>query len=964
MKQNSGDKKKFNIGFVIAALVVVALAVVLSIKTGGDVVPPDVKPLPIDEENNIHELVISEIMSNNKGAYVSQDNKIVDYLEIYNGTSKAINLNGYGLSDREDRVKWIFSDVYIRSGEYLVVALTGELEPGLNADFKLSSKGGEKVILTNANSKIIDAVETVALNKNNAMMRDKDGQWFVSQYGTPGFSNNEAGLEQYFQSLKGEQQGELSINEFLCRNKGNFISPAGSFDGFLELINISDHVVNLGEYTLGDNKATPFMYSFEDRLLNPGELYVVYTGYSYTEADYIGFSFEKSNGVIVLGKNGKIVEDIEYENLASGQAYIRDANGNYYNSGVVSPGYPNTPEGIAAFQKASMTTPKDLIINEVMPSNDKYMAHNGGQYYDWIELKNNSGATIKLSDYSIGKSENNLGNYQLPEVELEPGAYFILMCSGNTSLSTKTYYHADFKIGASDGLFLFKGSTLADCVYVSGVPYGYSYGRLAEGWGYLSKPTAKEDNGDGKRTIAETVKFSQSAGVYNDVKNVKVELIGEGTIYYTTDGSIPTTDSKKYTGPITLTKTTVVKARAVVSGAITSTLACASYIINENHTVPVMSVSLKPSDFTYLNQHSGTVGIERVAYAEFFEDGGSFSIPCSLACFGGNTRFHAKKSYALRFKNEYGASKLVYPVFENRDNSVYDSLVLRTGSNDWNVAYMRDILTTSLIDEYTDVDVQAYKICVVYINGNYWGLYNLREKINAAYFNEKYNISKESVNIARIDGNVTAGSKKGYNDLRSYVNTNGATSANAYKYIGEHLNLAEFCDYWIAEAYTTNNDILNCRFWNSKEYDGGRWHYIAYDFDYAWYNVNINYYTRYLTRSTGIGDGYDYENVLSRNLFKNSDFRKLWLERLSYNVANTWNTKNVLNRIDEIQKVLEPEMARNCSRWNLSKSKWESNVNDLRTYAKKRMGIMLNQTKSFFGLSNTQMKNYFGSEWK
>ena len=956
--QKNKPARKPDFMFIIVSLCAIALIVVgsLFIKREEPVIDP--ADLPVDENNNIHELVISEIMSNNSGVYLNSNNEASDYLELYNGTSKTINLHGYGLSDNETTVKWLFPDIKIQPGEYLAIGLTGRIEEGNNASFRLSSQGGEKVILVNASSKVIDAVETISLKKNQAMMRDGNGQWFVSGYGTPGYPNTEKGLDSYYASLwADEEENVIQINELLLKNKGNYLDKTGTYSGYLEVVNTSDKPVDLGEYALSDSQGIPFRYSFGSRVLNSGELVCI------SFAD-LGFDFNGPKGNIILSHNGKIVEDVEYSNMVNGKALIRDEKGNYYYSGVISPGYPNTADGVESFQKEYLSNPDGLMINEVMTKNDSYMAQNGNQYYDWIELKNNSSAPINLSEYFISKSYKNLDGYQLPDVTLQPGEFFMLMCSGETALSNNSYYHTSFKLSDDDSLFLSKGNTIIDCMYIPEVPYGYSYGRNStNGFFFMETPSPKSDNNSGYRTMLYKPQFSVVPGVYDDVDNVSVEIRGSGVIRYTLDGSEPTSSSAVYSSPLNLTSTTVVKAKSYGEQSLTSDMGVASYVINEHHTVPVMSVSLDPYDFRYLNNNAWEEGIEVQAYAELFEEDGSFSIPCSLALFGGNARSMAKKCYALRFDEEWGAENLHYQVFDNRDNSIYKALVLRNGSTDWSEAYMRDILGTSLVDDYTDVAVQAYKICIVYINGEYWGLYNIREKVNKHFISENCNVDPSTVNIARLDYDVTAGSYSGYGDLRNFAVTHSLAYDENYEYMASRMNMVDVCDYWIAEAYTTNNDIVNCRFYQSDDYDDGRWHYIFYDLDYAFYNDWMNYYTEYLYNPAGMGWPDTFENDIIYNLLKNDEFCELFLERLSYNFKNTWNPDIVMGRLEEIYNKLAPEMDRNLEEWGLSKSYYESAVEDLRNYIRRRPDYMLSQTKSFFGLSDARMKELFGDLW-
>lgn len=958
-----GREKKTDIQFVLIAGVVLAIFVALSIlfrNTDSSTNPiyPDTA-----EESEINVLCISELMSNNGGVYMNASNEICDYLELYNGTSRDINLSGYGLSDRTDQVKWTFPDVVLPSHGYIVVSLTGEMEDGLTAPFRLSSKGDEEIILLNASSKIIDAVKTVSLRKNETMMRDATGEWIVSSYGTPGFANSKEGLDAYLNSLIDTSAPEIVINEMLLRNEGNFKNEFGSYDGYIEFKNVSDHAVDLGTYVISNTEETPFLTSLQSRFISPGECYSYYIGKENTEG-YLGINLASKNGTVILSKEGKIAQKFSYSDVKNGMALIRCEDGSYEKGTNLSMNEDNTVEGTNAFQSKYMGMPQGLIISEIMPQNDSYLAHNGDRTYDWIELYNNSNEVIHLSEYSFNQDLESAQREALPQRDLNPGEYVAVMCSGNSMLSTDSYPHLNFKLSDEDSVILYHNNEPVDSVFYSSVPYGYSYGRgNSYGFYYFETPTPLTGNGSGMQVISNPPAFSVTPGVYDDVSEVVVELTGNGAIHYTLDGSIPDDTDPVYDGPLHLAATTVVKAKNYLPGAIPSKMNCASYIINEHHTLPVMSVSLNPSFFNDLNWNPNVVGLERAAYAELYEDGSSFSIPCSMACFGGNTRSHRKKSYALRFNDQWGEQYLEYPLFDKRDNSIYESLVLRTGSNDWDVAYMRDILMSELIDGTTNVDVQAYKTVVLYINGQYWGLYNIREKINTAFFSEHYNIPKDDMNILRIDYDVTAGSYSAYNRIREYANTHSMANEEYYNELCKMIDIDNFIDYWICQSFITNNDIVNCRFWNSPYFNDGKFRWIMYDVDLGWYNIYTDYYLGYMVSGEGIGRGTSFENDILRSVFNSPLFRQRWLERMSVLMKNVWNADHVIETINNIHDAIYTEMPRNQERWGLTMEEWEENVEYLREFARKRENYFLRTTQNYFSLSNSEMKELFDGLW-
>jgi len=913
-------------------------------------------------KNDMTKLVISEVMSNNNGVWVNANNEKSDYLEIYNGTDKDINLKGYGLSDRMTKVRWRFPEYVLAAKSYLVVSLSGVSDGVMTANFKLTSAGGETIILTDDGGHILDAVDTVSLGNGQVMMRQGDGSWAVCDSGTPGFENSDAGLQAYIASLQSTDADPVVINEYMPHNEGNFTLDDGQQPGFIEVRNTGSTAVNLASYRLSDSKSVPFKFELPNVMLDAGEVYAVYTGSADYGTSYTGFNMNGGTGDVVLSRNGKIVQSLSYDGLHNGSAYVRSDQGVYSVTAAVSPGYPNDADGITAFQQRYLANPKGLIINEVMNDNTKYLAQNGTNYYDWVELRNNSSAALDLSKYYLTNDKNVPTRYQLPAVTLQPGEYYVIMCSGNTALTNNSYHHAGFKLGDNEGLYLTDGSRIVDSVYVSDVPLNYSLGRGDDsGWLYMAEPTPGQANGGGYRAVATAPQFGTTGGVYNSVANVTVEIKGNGTIYYTLDGSKPTSRSRVYSGPLVLSKTSVVKAVCLQKGMVASPLVCDSYIINEDHTLPVVSVSLDPDDLSYLNSHAGVRGIEEAAYAEMYEDGGSFSIPCSISCFGGNARYLPKKSYTLRFDRRWGASELDYQVFKNRDCSVYDALVLRSGSTDYYDSIFRDVLGTSLVDDYTDIDVQAYKTVIVYLNGRYWGIYNIREKVNSHFVMDHYNVSQGSIDLARIDGQVRYGSYDGYRQLRAYARTHDMSVAANYEYMQSQINMSALADYWIAETYVNNNDMLNNRFFRSPEYDDGRWHYVFYDLDYGWYNSGVNYYTQYLTSSRGLGlpGSYVYENDIIKALFSSKTFRQLWIERLTYNMHNTWKKANVLARIDQLEALYQPEMKRNQQRWGLSYDHWEDSVQALREYVSARDKSLRSQTKSFFGLTDAQVSAIF-----
>lgn len=966
MKMNKKEFKK-NISFFIISILLIVILSLLNFYSGnkGTLDKEDLN----DKDINTASLVINEIVTSNNGIITDSEGNLYDYIEIYNGSNEDINLKNYGLSDEEQKIKWVFPDMTIKSKGYIVVSLSGNKKNILNASFKLKSSGGEVVTLFKPNGKVIDGVETVALSPNTAMARNQDGKWVIQDKPTPGFSNNTKGHSEFIKSLVSNDTKKIIINEILPDNNGNFKNKNDEYSGYIEIKNISDETIDITNYSLSNSEDISFKWQFPSMKLKKGEVILVYTSGTSRKEDELstGFKLKNKTGVAILTDNkGKVIDKVSYENLANGLAYIKQDN-KFFGSNSISPGFQNTVDGIKSFNKTYLTHKEDLIINEVMNSNYSYLAQNGGNYYDWIELYNNTNKTIELKDYCLTISTNNICMYNLPDVKLEKDKYYVIMASGDENLSNSKYKHANFKLSSNESLFLTKSNKIIDSLYISNVPKGYSYGKSGKyGNYYFSKPTPNAKNSSGTEAVSYIPEASIKSGIYKDT--VKVELNGYGNIYYTLDGSTPKETSKVYSSPLTIKKTTVLRIMTKEKGKLKSEVQTYSYIINENHKVAVMSIAIDENKLRNVNSHTSlnSTVIEGCDVELLEQDGSGFKIGAGLKLFGGSTRSYPKKSYEIKFKKEFGDSKLNYKVFKNVDSSVFDSLVLRTGSQDefqYNDqrTVIKDVVATSIMADHTDVDVQDYKSIILYINGKYQGIYFIREKVDETFVANHYNVNatKENTSLLRIDGEVKLGTNKEYNNMINFIKNNSLSNTNNYNKIKEQVDIENLCDFWVAEMWAANYDILNVRYFKNNDIDNGKWKFIFYDLDSGFFRTTNNSYVEY-TKTSGMG-AWNFSTDLLRNLMKNKEFKETFLERLSYNLKNTWTYDNVSKRTDEIiNEFGKSEFERNAKKWNNSYSKWNTSIERMKTFAKNRNSYMISQAKSYFNLSNSEVKKYFG----
>ena len=269
------DTKNFlkNIKFFMISILLIIVLLLASLLFGSNT--KKLKEEDLEDGNvTIGKLVLNEIMTSNKGVVSSSDGKLYDYVEIYNGNDHEINLKDYGLSD-ESSVKWVFPETVIPPKGYLVVYLGGIRDKGLITNFKLKSSGGEILTLFKPNGKVVDAVETPALESNTVMARNLDGKWVNQSKPTPGFANTNDGYEAFVKSLMIEGESNIVINEILPENRGNFINKSGEYSGYIELANIGDKSVNLANYSLSNDEIVSFKWQMPNYSLGPGEVVVI-----------------------------------------------------------------------------------------------------------------------------------------------------------------------------------------------------------------------------------------------------------------------------------------------------------------------------------------------------------------------------------------------------------------------------------------------------------------------------------------------------------------------------------------------------------------------------------------------------------------------------------------------------------------------------------------------------------------
>lgn len=604
-----------------------------------------------------------------------------------------------------------------------------------------------------------------------------------------------------------------------------------------------------------------------------------------------------------------------------------------------------------------------LAFAEAMSSNSKYAELNG-QFCDWVELVNTSSVAINLSEYWISDNKDNPQMYQLPNVTLGAGERYIVYCNG-----VGTDNQAPFKINSSgEKVYLSNADGFCDRIRVPGdLPADTSFGRKDGEWMYFDIPTPGTENGEGYAARTSVPEANYASGVYSG--SLIVTLFGEGTIYYTTDGTAPTIASKVYNGGIAVSGVTTIRAMAVKDGR-ESEQAAYTYVIDQNHILPILVVN---GPYDKILGPSGVVkkiedrNLEAQAMMTLIEDGEEkFTIPCGITLHGNDSRKKDKQNFTVHFRSAYGASKLKYKLFDDIDLNTFNSILLKGGSERYQNGIIEDEFMTHLTLGTTALSSQATKPVVLYLAGEFWGIYFMRERFSADYVADHFDVPKSSVNLlngvwkTNAKGQVTSpspeeGTVSDYAEVVKFAINNDLNKDENYDYIASRVDLDSLFDWYICRGYFGDSDRWNVRFFRSEEGDN-KWRWMFYDLDWGFAKS---------------------DHVISTNLLNDGNHPLIWrivhskrgkdafLKRCAYLMNTILNEEAIAKEIEWFAKTIEPEIAAERTRWGGTAAGWENSITSLYNYIKdnKRDKLILKDLKSMFSLSDEQMKSYFGDKY-
>jgi hypothetical protein len=887
---------------IIMLLAVSAVALILYITRGGRKL----------DAADLGQVEISEVMTSNKGAVPDETGAFPDWIEVHNNTDSALDISGYGLTDAFiSAAKWTFPEgTIIEPRGYLVVFCSGDSTRGkMHTPFKLSAS--DDVILTNVSGKAVDSITLKSVSSGYSLGRsaEDDTQW-KEMLPSPGYPNTDEGAAAYLATLSAtaDESIGVTINEFMPSNASTLIGPDGSYCDWIELYNATGSDVDLGGYGISDSPTQPLKYTLPEGTTIPanGVLLIYCTGRETPEgADRIEAPFSLaaySESVAFSTPAGRILDQYDYMRADTDISYARDPDGTgeWKTTSQPTPGYTNNNAGLQAFMKTLSFGTGDIVISEVLNANVSSLKQPDGEYYDWIEIHNTTGSPIPLAGYALSNNAKNPAKWVFPDITLDAGEYLTVLASGKNvaDAQKKNNLETNFGLSADGGVvFLFTpDAAILDKMLVPKGHADVSYGRTGADLLFYAAPTPNAANGSGVAGYAPEPVIITSGGAFDSAQQVTIEVPEGCTVTYTTDGTVPTETSRRYSGPVTISHTTPLRARAFKSGYYGSDAASQTYVIytgenpiqNHRFTLPVISIVTAPDnlwdpatgiyvagqdyadatgadpniiqvpkndlDWNLLNfwaqpkSHPDPLGRswERDVHFDYIDLDGKtlYSGDGVIQIQGQFSRFNEQKGLALIARGAYGDSMFDYPFFENRDIASYKSLVLRASAQDAINSRIRDNLVTTLFEEGEThlpadraVVVQAHKQVVVLLNGQYWGVYDFMEKITEHFIAERFHLANPaSVDMLFGNGNqycVIAGNGwEDYTNMVEWAGSHDLSDPSNYEYIGSLMDVENYATYIAAEIVVGNTDSGNLKYWRSTETDN-KWRWILYDFCWA-----------------------------------------------------------------------------------------------------------------------------------
>ena len=694
-------------------------------------------------------------------------------------------------------------------------------------------------------------------------------------------------------------------------------------------------------------------------------------------------TFETSQPFLTAGETAtlryRVSDDAEQIRIVPEPGDLTKKSGSLQVSPATTTTYQLTVENEHGQSQATMTVHVDYSfatprINEFMASGTGAFLDQDQEPADWIELHNPGPGSATTADLFLTDDPTRPRRWPLPSLLLEEGEFLVVFATGKNRRQPGSELHTNFKLDAQGEFLALMRSGGEHIEVVSSFGPGYPKQKKGNSFGFgerggtgeLSRPTPGAVNSSVVTGSVKRVRFGTTRALCNAPFQLVLDCkTDQAEIYFTTDGSIPTSrHGTRYQEPLTIAATTVVRARAFKPGKRPSRTATHTYIFPQDvpgqtaapagfpshwdslpadygmdptvsqdptyrddllrglRAIPTMALSLPTADLfgtggLYANPLDSGRAWERATSLELIHPDGreGFQVNCGLRMQGGFSRNRTFPKHGMRvlFKGIYGPTKLTYPLFpEKGAATIFDSLILRAGfNNSWQAGssssqHLRDEFIRR--SQMAMGHVSSHGLFVhLFLNGLYWGVYNAVERPNgtfaAAYLGgERKNY--DALNSGRpVDG--TADSWRQMQEL-----ARNSTADNVVETLNTMVNLDNLIDYMLLNFYGGNDDWDHHNWYAARKREtGGQYHFFSWDAEKTLMDVEG-------FDKTGVNYGNNPSYVFNR-LLENESFRQRFLARVQLHFFNNGalTPKSAAARYRQLADGIEDAIVAESARW-------------------------------------------------
>jgi len=643
-----------------------------------------------------------------------------------------------------------------------------------------------------------------------------------------------------------------------------------------------------------------------------------------------------------------------------------------------------------------------IYINEFQASNSTSVPeiYDFDNYSDWIELYNDGDKSVDLTGFSITDNiENPTKWIMLSGTTIHSKGFIRFWADGREAIPNQTFerpwdwspailtkfYHIPFKLSKSgEEIALFDSAgNLVDHVTFGPQLTDVSYGRKPDGadtWFYFGEPTPNKANnstGIHGTEFNEPPQLLPNGGFFNEKTKISVKSKSPNSLSrFTTDGSSPTEQSSIFNSSFDIDSTITIRAKSYKTDKLPSKIETQTYIFDTNrYSLPIISITTDPkllwSDTFGIYKNSIKQRKIPIKFEYFpFDRVKSLSTNAFMRISGEWSFKYNQKSFTITSSSKIGDDYLNYYFFHNVNNDKFKNLYLRnSGTPDNHLTMFRDALCHSLVIDDMNIDAQAYQPAVTYLNGKFWGIYNIREKLKNDYFSYRHNADPNNINLLEYDANsekengkivIYEGDDNSYKQLLDFIENNSLKDETNYSYVSSQIDIDEYMNFIITQLFIGNGNwvVSNMKWWREKK-EGSKWRWLLLDTDRAFGeegSVKNNHLGRLLS-------GYfpSWSTSPFSKLIENEKFQNEFIQRFAAYLNTTFRPERTISMIDSIQDYIKGAMVNHIKKWDIkednrypihSMNNWEKYVQAMRDFAADRPKHQRVHILDQFGLQN------------